>query len=128
MDTGSKQSLRPLEAVKVKDRKLLLLNIRKRIENEEGLPFAEIKKKYREEQLFYISLKHVTTTKKALCEAIGIPVEAACRYKRNYEERRLLKQSEVDVICPFTKYPARLISTNPDEFQKLNNSNQLKMF
>lgn len=104
-----------------KDRQLLLSRIRKRIETGEGKPFSEIKKKYREEQLFYISLKHVTTTKKALCTAIGIPIEAACRYKRHFENRGLLKQSERDIICPYTKHPARLLSTNPDEFSRLGN-------
>ncbi|MGB5821444.1 MAG: hypothetical protein WBG90_18315 [Saonia sp.] len=111
-----------------KDRELILKAILKEIEKGEGLRFSEIKKKYGEEQLFYISLKYVTTTKKVLCMATEIPVEAACRYKRYFEGIGLLKQSTNDVICPYTKHPARLISTNPDEFDGLDNSNQIKLF
>ena len=128
MSSSKTTGLDPFAEGYGKDRQLLLSTIRKRIEKGEGLPFDKIKKQYGEEQLFYYSLKHVTTTKKALCMATGIPVEAACRYKRHFEEAGMLKQSDQDVICPFTKHPARLISTNPDAFHKLENSRQLKMF
>jgi hypothetical protein len=111
-----------------KDKVLILKNIVETIEKGTGLELHELKKKYHEELLFNIALKHVTTTKKALCEALTIPVEAGCRYKREYEKRGLLKQSLTDVICPYTKHPARLISTNTDEFERLSYTNQLRMF
>ena len=65
-----------------------------------GLHLSELKRKYNEEQLFHVGLKHVTTTKKAFCEALKIPVEAGCRYKRTLEKEGLLVQSVDEVICP----------------------------
>ena len=95
-----------------------------------GLSLSELKEMYSEDKLFFISLQHVTTTKKAICEAMGIPVEAGCRYKRELQKRGLLVESTDQSICPFTKHPAHLISTNPKEFERLqeSNSNQLKLF
>lgn len=98
------------------------------VEKGEGKSLAELKKNHPEDSLFRIGLKHVTITKKPFCEAMGIPVEAGCRYKRNLEKQRLLVESREDVICPFTKFPARLISTNPDEFEKLEATNQVSLF
>jgi len=112
------------------DKKLVLQFIIKEVENGTGLRFSELKKQYSEEQLFSLALKYVTTTKKALCTAFSIPVEAGCRYKRTLEKEGNLVQSIDEVICPFTKHPAHLISTNPEEFQRLqkSNSNQLNLF
>lgn len=113
-----------------KDKALVLKFIIKQVENGTGLSLSALKKKYSEDKLFQIGLKHVTTTKKAYCTALSIPVEAGCRYKRALEKDGLLVQSVDEVICPFTKYPAHLISTNPKEFEKLQKSttNQLKLF
>lgn len=95
-----------------------------------GLSLLQLKQKYSEDRLFLEALKHVTTTKKAICEALKIPVEGACRYKRSFEDAGLLVQSDDDVICPFTKFPARLLTSNPDEFDRLRklNKNQLTFF
>ena len=113
-----------------KDKYLALQFIIKQVENGTGLSFRELKKQYSEEHLFAVALKHVTTTKKALCTALRIPVEAGCRYKRNLEKDGNLVQSTDEVICPLTKHPARLISTNPKEFERLLKSitNQLNLF
>lgn len=113
-----------------KDTVLTLQFIIKQVEKGTGLSLLELKNKYSEEQLFNIALKHITTTKKALCTAFNIPVEAGCRYKRTLEKEGNLVQSIDEVICPFTKHPAHLISTNPKEFERLlkSNTNQLNLF
>lgn len=113
-----------------KDKYLTLQLIIKQVEKGTGLSFIELKKQYLEEHLFSLSLKHVTTTKKALCTAFDIPVEAGCRYKRKLEKKGYLMQSIEKVYCPFTNNPAHLISTNPIEFEKLqkSNTNQLNLF
>jgi hypothetical protein len=113
-----------------KDRSLTLQYIIKQVEKGTGLSLSELKKQYLEEHLFALALKHVTTTKKALCTAFNIPVEAGCRYKRTLEKEGNLVQSINQVICPFTKHPAHLISTNPKEFERLqkSNTNQLNLF
>ncbi|MBQ0732970.1 hypothetical protein [Aquimarina celericrescens] len=111
-----------------KDKLLVLDHIKNEIEKGSGLTIKELSAKYGEEQLFYTSLKYVTTTKKALCVAIDIPVEAACRYKKHLEDRGLLVESIEVVICPYTKHYARLISTNPEEFDRLSETTQLNLF
>lgn len=110
------------------DLKSLIDHLRKQIENGSRKSIQALIEENSEDRLFYLGAYYVTTTKKALCEAIRVPVEAACRHKRKFEKEGKLKQSEADVICPVTKHPARLISTNPNEFDKLDNSNQLKIF
>jgi hypothetical protein len=113
-----------------KDKYLHLQFIIKQVEKGTDLSLLELKKRYTEDNLFAIALKHVTTTKKALCTALDIPIEAGCRYKRNLEKHGNLVTSIDEVICPFTKHPAHLISTNPNEFQRLlkSNTNQTKLF
>ena len=113
-----------------KDKYLMLRYIVRQVENGTGLTLTELKKQYSEEHLFAIALKHVTTTKKALCTALNIPIEAGCRYKRTLEKNGNLVQSVDEVICPFTKHPAHLISTNPNEFERLlkSTTNQTKLF
>jgi Rad3-related DNA helicase len=111
-----------------KDKLLVINYIKSKVEKGTGLTFQELKKQYKEDELFNVALKHVTTTKKALCTAMEIPVEAGCRYKRKLEKSGLLMQSIDEVICPYTKHLAHLISTNPDEFQKLRQTNQLILF
>lgn len=100
----------------------VLKYIIRRIEKGTGLSLQELHREFSEEDIFYLGLKHITTTKKAFCEAIGIPVEAGCRYKRRLEKEGYLVQSSKQVVCPFTLHMARAISTNPDEFDKLRRS------
>ena len=111
-----------------KDRTFVLQGIQKSIENGAGKPIPVLRQEHTEEHFFYLCLRYVTTTKKALCEAVGIPVEAGCRYKRRYEKDGLLVQSTDEVVCPLTRHGAHLLSTNPDEFEELRRSNQLKLF
>jgi hypothetical protein len=113
-----------------KNSQLTLQFIIKKVETGTGLSLSMLKKRYSEEQLFYVALKHVTTTKKALCTALKIPVEAGCRYKRSLEKDGKLVESIKERICPITKHYAHLISTNPSEFEGLLKSinNQLNLF
>jgi hypothetical protein len=103
----------------VKDKNSILEHIRKQIEKGTGKTIAELKKEYAEDKLFALALNYVTTTKKALCMALGIPVEGACRYIRRAEKSGALVQSVERYYCPFTKHLAHKITTNPDEFTEL---------
>ncbi|MCS4226421.1 hypothetical protein [Sphingobacterium sp. BIGb0165] len=89
-----------------------------------------LKKELKEEELFFLGLRYLTTTKKAYCQALGIPIEAACRYKRTFEKKGLLVQSSYKIVCPYTGHLAHLISTNPVEFDNLKRIkvNQLSLF
>lgn len=114
-----------------KDKDLVVIYIRSVVEKATGKSLSELKQMYSEERLFFEALRYITTTKKAICEALQIPVEAACRYKRHYEELGLLVESADEFRCPFTGAEAKLLSTNPQEFERLKVSktdNQLKMF
>ena len=112
-----------------KDKHLALENIVKTIEKGTGYTLAQLKEMYSEEQLFSIGLKHVTTTKKAICTALIIPVEAGCRYKRTLQKIDLLVESTDNFLCPITGNYAKHISTNTNEFAKLRlcNTNQTKL-
>ncbi len=111
-----------------REKKEVLNLIKAQVEKGTGLKLDELKKMYSEEVLFYTALKHITTTKKALCKALNLNIDNACRFKRNYELKGLLKESIDDVVCPFTKHFAKLISTNPSEFERLTYTNQLNLF
>ena len=115
---------------KGKGKKFILQSVINQVEKGTGLTLKQLKLKYSEDRLFYIGLQHITTTKKAFCKALDIPIEAGCRYKRTLEKSGLLVQSAKEVVCPYTKHFAHLISTNPKEFDKLRESttNQLKLF
>lgn len=130
MNKTLKTPFNSLHKRQCKDKNLTLQYLITQVEKGTGLSFLELKKQYSEEHLFSLALKHVTTTKKALCTAFNIPVEAGCRYKRTLEKEGNLVQSIDEVICPFTKHPAHLISTNPKEFERLlkSNTNQLNLF
>jgi hypothetical protein len=113
-----------------KDKKLTLRLIVEHVEKCSGLSLKQLKERYGEDKLFFVGLQYVTTTKKAYCEAMDIPVEAGCRYKRHLEDAGLLVESDEDFVCPYTGWMARLISTNPAEFDELkkSKSNQTKLF
>jgi hypothetical protein len=112
-----------------KDTELLLKEIRKAIENGTSCTIAELKEKHSNEKLFLISLKYVTTTKKAICTALDIQIEGACRTKRKLEQKELLVQSTDKERCPITNYLAQIISTNKSllDYLMKNNTNQLKL-
>ena len=107
-----------------------LRKIREKIESSSGQSLKTLKENLPEDKFFHFCLQHVTTTKKALCSAVGVPVEGACRYKRNLEKEGFLVESKEEVICPYTRNPAKLISTNPNEFTGLRSikTNQLDLF
>jgi hypothetical protein len=130
MENKPKNSPKSFDNGQGKDKHLIIQFIIKQVENGTGLSVSELENQYSEEHLFNLALKHVTTTKKAICTALNIPIEAGCRYKRTLEKDGILKQSIDEVICPFTKHPAHLISTNPKEFERLlkSTTNQLNLF
>lgn len=72
----------------------------------------EVFKTLTEEQLFFKALKVQPVTKKAICEAFDLNIEAICRFKRVCEINGTLKQSKKKVICQFTGHYAHLLTTN----------------
>ncbi|MCY1719584.1 hypothetical protein OU798_04485 [Prolixibacteraceae bacterium Z1-6] len=102
-----------------KDRNNLINYLREQVEKGTGKSFLELKVEFSEDKLFFVALQHVSTTKKAISEAMGIPIEAACRYKRSLQKNGLLVESTDEVRCPITKHSAHLLSTNPKEFESL---------
>lgn len=131
MGTNQRNSLKVfLEGRQAQGKKFTNALIIHSIEKGTGRKLTELRKTYSEDALFKLSLQFVTTTKKALCTALNIPVEAGCRYKRSLEKEGKLVQSIDEFICPITKHPAHLISTNPNEFESLlkSNSSQLNLF
>lgn len=89
------------------------------IERKTGSKLQELKRTRKEKELYHIGLYHVTTTNKTICEALKIPVEAGTRRKRDLEKEGRLVASRKKGICPFTKYSARLLTTNPNQFREL---------
>lgn len=130
MENNQKNSRLMSLKVLNKDKQLVLHFIQKQVEKGTGCSLSTLRMNYNEEALFAIALKHVTTTKKALCTALSIPVEAGCRYKRKLEKHNLLVQSIDKIYCPFTKHKAHRLSTNPGEFMRLlkSNTTQLNLF
>lgn len=130
MKTARNHSLMPLESGQGKGRFFVLNCIIEQVEKGTGKTLSELKKMYSEDYLFQIGLQYVTTTKKAYCVAMKIPVEAGCRYKRSLEKKGLLAQSSDKFFCPYTNHLAHLISTNRDEFARLlkSKTTQLQLF
>ena len=96
-----------------KDKQLLLQIIIKTIEKSTDLSFQQLKERYSQESLYRLGLYYFPTTNKAICEALNIPVEAGTRRKRSLEKRGLLKKSNVQMMCPFTKHFAFHLTTDP---------------
>ncbi|PKH68896.1 hypothetical protein CXF59_01060 [Flavobacterium sp. ALD4] len=130
MSTANTQSFDFNGLEQGKDKNLTLQFIVNQVEKGSGKSVFELKKYYSEDALFFIALRYVTTTKKALCTALNIPIEGGCRYKRSFEKNGTLVQSIDEVVCPFTKHFAHEISTNPQEFERLlkTKSRQLNLF
>ena len=129
MRENNKNPLKSLQ-LQGKYKKSLIQFIIKTIELKTGLSISELKKKYSDERLYILGLYHVTTTNKAICEALEIPIEAGTRIKRKAEKLGKLVASKIDIICPFTKDFAKALSTNPMEFERLTlmDNNQLNLF
>lgn len=81
-------------------------------------------------QRYHLGLFHITTSNKAICEALNIPIEAGCRYKAELEKNQNLVTSVDDFQCPYTKEYVKFLSTNSIEFERLTKSNtiQIKLF
>jgi len=123
----SSKSLQPRQ---FKDKENLLQYIRKQIVKGSGESLETLLLEYSEISRYNLALKFVTTTNKAVCSAMFIPVEAGTRYKAALEKNGNLASS-IDVFnCPVTGDKAHLLSTNPTEFERLRKSKvkQLKLF
>ena len=113
-----------------KDRAFTLQFIRTQVENGTGKPLSQLIKEYAELRRYKLALWYVTTTNKAVCEAMYVPVEAGTKYKRRLEKTGQLVSSIDKFPCPYTGDLSHLISTNPKEFERLqkSNTNQLNLF
>jgi len=123
----SKISLQPRQ---FKDKENLLQYIRKQIVKGSGESLETLMLEYSEIRRYQLALQYVTTTNKAVCSAMFIPVEAGTRYKATLEKNGYLASS-IDVFsCPVTGDKAHLLSTNPSEFERLRKLKvkQLKLF
>jgi hypothetical protein len=107
----------------------LLKSIRKELVKQSKTGFKTILS-YPEIKRYHLGLKHITTSNKAICEALNIPVEAGTRYKAELEETLKLVASTDKFQCHYTKEYVQFLSTNPLEFERLTKlkTNQLKMF
>ena len=114
--------------VKSKNKEKTIKYIVKQVEKGTGHTIKELKHKYSDKKLFFEALKHVTTTKKALCKSLNLEIDNACRDKRDFEKKGVLIQSVDRFSCPYSTEKAHLLTTNPEEFEKLTKSNQLKLF
>lgn len=120
MKTNSKNN--PSSQSKGEGSKLTVKTIISKIESGTGKTISFLKRKYSEKRFFFIALQHVTTTKRMLCLALKIAIADACRYKRQLEKDGHLVQSVYDTVCPDSKFLARILSTNPEEFNELTQS------
>jgi hypothetical protein len=114
-----------------KDRQIVLRFIRNEVEKATGKTFEQVLIEYSEIKRYQMALFCITTSNKAVCESMCIPVEAGTRYKEKLEELGLLVTSTDLYVCPFTKEPGvQFLSTNPKEFERLKKSSdtQLKLF
>lgn len=99
---------------KGKDREIVLKFIRKTIEKATNQTIGQLQKRESQERLYYTGLKYVTTTNKAICEALGIAVEFGTRAKRKFEKNGLLRASVKKKICPYTGHKAHFLTTDPE--------------
>ncbi len=119
-----------LQPQQYKDKVNLLQFIRKQIVKGTGKPLETLLLEYSEIKRYQLALQHITTTNKAVCCAMFIPVEAGTRYKAHLEKNGYLVSSIDQFNCPVTGDKAHLLSTNPHEFERLRKSrfNQLTLF
>lgn len=116
--------------VQCKDRESVSKLIIHYLEAGTGKSITELKKEKIEDDLFFIALKHVTTTKKSLIKALNLNIDNCCRHKRKLEKKDLLVESGINYRCPYTGRLAKLLTTNKEFFSELDgsSSNQLSLF
>lgn len=109
----------PLNLKQFKGKTFTLQIIRNEVEKRTGKSLNELITEYSALKRYEITLSIVTTTNKAVCQAMLIPVEAGTKYKRRLEKSGLLISSIDEFRCPYTGDLAHILSTNPSEFDKL---------
>lgn len=97
------------------DKKKVVQYIIRTIEKKTGFSISQLKNTRSQVELYKLGLKYVTTTNKAICEALGIPVEGGTRRKRELEKEGILKTSLKRKICPYTKRNAFFLTTKTAE-------------
>lgn len=102
-----------------KDKEILINWMRRQIENTTGYSVNQLKYGRTDLKLYRFGLFLFTTTNKAICKALDIPVEAGTRYKRKLEKEGLLVASRKKRICPYTKHSAHFLSTDSNQFNDL---------
>lgn len=116
----------PLHLFHGKHDRKVVADMRKKIAKGLGVSIGQYKKNHSEEQLFHEALKHVTTSKKAVCYALKIiGIDNACRIKRRQEIKGVLwvvKKAK----CPITNKLVDFLSTDPTQAPNL--PNQLQLF
>jgi hypothetical protein len=123
-----KKNIKSLPSKRTPDQLAYLIYLRKEVERATDLSLYELKEMHTEDSLFQLALRHVTTTKKAICEALDIDVENACRHKRKLEKQGLLVESIDKVICGCTGHAAHNLTASPAKFEELRKTNQLNLF
>ncbi len=93
--------------------------IKKSVLQKLGTTYSELKKTHSQERIFFLALQHVTATKKAICTAFDLTIEAQCREKRRLEKRDILVQTYKRHICKFTGDPAHYLTTDPSKFNNV---------
>ena len=101
------------------DKQNVINYIVKTIETGTGKSLFELKRNHTQCDLYRIGLKYVTTTNKALCMALDIPVEAGTRRKRKLEKEGFLVASFKQKICPYTLEFAKYLTTDPNKFNEI---------
>jgi hypothetical protein len=124
--TAIKESIESKE-FSIQKRKIQHLNwVTRKVILGTGYTIPELKQLYSEESLFFVALKYVSTTKKSLCKALDLNIDNCCRYKRTLEKKGLLIESVENYVCRFSSCEAKILSTNPNKFEDLLRTNQLK--
>ena len=100
--------------------------IRKQFLKATGLSVEDLKA-MDHRSLYRLGLYHLTTTNKAICEALFIPVESGCRRRKELEDAGALMSSLDKGRCPVTGADADFLTTNPGEFAKMRRANQTKL-
>jgi hypothetical protein len=122
------ENIKSLPSKRTPDQLAYLIYLRKEVERVTELSLYELKEQYTDDHLFILALKHLTTTKTAICEALHLREPNQCRNKRKLEVSGALVQSTEKVICSCTGYAAHNLTTNPAKFEELRKTNQLNLF
>lgn len=101
----------PVKTARFQDKQRYIKFYQKEVLNYYNLPLNKFVKHSQETRL-KLSLKVLPTTAKVVSKAFKIPIESLCRRKRSLEIAGHLQSSRKQVICPYTKHYAKLLTTD----------------